>query len=567
MRARRRIAVVLAGLLAAGLVGGCGTTSDPGAGPGSSTAAQIVPLISTNDLRPAQPDEVHLFGFNDFHGHLQPPGGSNGKIAGHDAGGAAYLATHLARLKAAYPASAVLAAGDNIGASPLVSGLFHDEPTITFLNNVAVAASAAGNHEFDEGVRELARLQQGGCAHDGCSPGAPFTGAKFPYLAANVADAQGNLPPALRPWTLLEVGGHRIGVIGTVTPDTANIVLPEGIRGYHFGDQAAAINRYVPEMKAAGAEAIVALVHDGGGQRPERDAPLDYNGCANVTPNVSGLAERVDPAVRAVFTAHSHQPYVCTIGGKVITQAASYGRLITDVTLRFGGDGVQASAVNRVVTREVTPDAPTTALIDFFAEQSRPRAGRVVGATADVLPHDPGPAGTSPLGDVIADSMLSVTAGPSAAVAAFMNPGGVRADLKQGPITYGDLFTVQPFGNQVVTLTLTGSQILHLLEQQWNTPGKTTILSPAGITYAYSETAPPGAKVIADSVRVAGAPLNPVATYRVTTNSFLASGGDGFTVFTEGTETAAGPSDLDAFETFLRDKPPLQAPPARIEKK
>ncbi|MGY5308492.1 bifunctional metallophosphatase/5'-nucleotidase [Nocardia gipuzkoensis] len=567
MRARRRIAVVLAGLAGVGLVGGCGTTSDPGAGPGSSTAAQIVPLISTNDLRPAQPDEVHLFGFNDLHGHLEPPGGSTGKIAGHDAGGAAYLATHLTRLKAAYPSSAVLAAGDNIGASPLVSALFHDEPTITFLNNTGVAASAVGNHEFDEGVRELARLQQGGCALDGCSPGAPFTGARFPYLAANVADAQGNLPPALRPWTLLEVGGHRIGVIGTVTPDTANIVLPEGIRGYHFGDEAAAINRYVPEMKTAGAEAIVALVHDGGAQRPERDAPLDYNGCANVTPNVTGLAERIDPAVRAVFTAHSHQPYVCTVGGKVITQAASYGRLITDVTLRFGSDGVQASAVNRVVTREVTPDAPTTALIDFYTEQSRPRAGRVVGATAHALPHGPGQAGTSPLGDVIADSMLSVTAGPASAVAAFMNPGGVRADLKQGPITYGDIFTVQPFGNQVVTLTLTGSQILRLLEQQWNDPAKPTVLSPAGITYSYSETAPKGAKVIADSVRVGGQPLNPVATYRITTNSFLASGGDGFTVFTEGADTAAGPTDLDAFETFLRDKPPLQAPPARVEKK
>ncbi|MBF6227283.1 5'-nucleotidase C-terminal domain-containing protein [Nocardia abscessus] len=567
MRARRRIAVVLAGLVGVGLVGGCGTTSDPGAGPGSSTAAQIVPLISTNDLRPAQPDEVHLFGFNDLHGHLQPPGGSTGKIAGHDAGGAAYLATHLTRLKAAYPSSAVLAAGDNIGASPLVSALFHDEPTIAFLNNTGVAASAVGNHEFDDGVLELARLQQGGCALDGCSPGAPFTGARFPYLAANVADAQGNLPPALRPWTLLEVGGHRIGVIGTVTPDTANIVLPEGIRGYHFGDEAAAINRYVPEMKAAGAEAVVALVHDGGAQRPERDAPLDYNGCANVTPNVTGLAERIDPAVRAVFTAHSHQPYVCTAGGKVITQAASYGRLITDVTLRFGSDGVEASAVNRVVTREVTPDAPTTALIDFYTEQSRPRAGRVVGATADALPHGPSQAGTSPLGEVIADSMLSVTAGPAAAVAAFMNPGGVRADLKQGPITYGDIFTVQPFGNQVVTLTLTGSQILRLLEQQWNDPAKPTILSPAGITYTYSATAPEGAKVIADSVRVGGQPLNPVATYRITTNSFLASGGDGFTVFTEGADTSVGPTDLDAFEIFLRDKPPLRAPPARVEKK
>lgn len=567
MRARRRIAVVLAGLSGAVLVGGCGTTSDPGTGPGSSTAAGIVPLISTNDLRAAQPDEVHLFGFNDLHGNLQPPSGSNGKIAEYDAGGAAYLATHLARLKAAYPASAVLAAGDNIGASPLISSLFHDEPTIGFLNDVGVAASAVGNHEFDDGVVELARLQRGGCAYDGCSPGAPFTGAKFPYLAANVTDAQGSLPPALRPWTMLEVGGHRIGVVGTVTPETASIVLPEGIRGFHFGDEAAAINRYVPELKAAGAEAIVALVHDGGSQRPERGTALDYNGCANVTPNVTGLAERIDPAVRAVFTAHSHQPYVCTVGGKVITQAASYGRLVTDVTLRFGGDGVQASAVNRVVTREVTPDAATTALIDFYAEQARPRAGRVIGATATTLPHDPAPAGTSPLGDVIADSMLSVTAGPAAAVAAFMNPGGVRADLKQGPVTYGDLFTVQPFGNQVVTLTLTGSQILRLLEQQWNDSGRATILSPAGIGYAYSGAAPAGAKVIADSVRIAGQPLDPVATYRITTNNFLASGGDGFTVFTEGSDTTVGPTDLDAIETFLRDKPPLRTPPARVEKK
>ncbi|WP_406275100.1 bifunctional metallophosphatase/5'-nucleotidase [Nocardia sp. NBC_00881] len=564
MRTRRRIAIILVGLV--GLVGGCGRT-DAGGGPASSTAPRVVPLVSTNDLPAAHPDEVHLFGFNDLHGNLQPPGGPTGKIAGYDAGGAAYLATHLRRLQAAYPVSAVVAAGDNIGASPLISGLFHDEPTVTFMNNVGVAASSVGNHEFDDGVLELGRIQQGGCAPDGCSPGAPFTGARFPYLAANVTDAQGHLPPALRPWMLLQVGGHKIGIVGTVTPDTANIVLPEGIRGYTFGDEADAVNRYVPEMQAAGAEAIVALIHDGGAQRPGKDAPLDYNGCADISPNVTGLAERVDQAVRAVITGHSHQPYVCTIGGKVVTQAASYGRLITDITLHFGGDGVRASAINRVVSREVTPDASANALIDFFNEQSRSRADRVVGATADALSHEPGPAGTSPLGDVIADSMLSVTEGRAGALAAFMNPGGVRADLEAGPITYGDIFAIQPFGNQVVTRTLTGTQILRLLEQQWDNMSKPTVLSPAGITYTYSDTAPTGAKVIADSVRVAGKPLNRVAAYRVTTNSFLASGGDGFTVFTEGIDHATGPTDLDAFETFLRDKPPLQTPPARVEKK
>ncbi|WP_433755141.1 bifunctional metallophosphatase/5'-nucleotidase [Nocardia sp. CA-135398] len=566
MTAHRRIGMIIAGLVSIALVAGCGTASDSGH-PTPSTAPGVIPLISTDDLRGAQSDEVHLFGLNDLHGNLQPPTGSTGKIAGYDAGGAAYLATHLARLKKAYPASAVLSAGDNIGASPLVSGLFHDEPTITFLNSIGLAASSVGNHEFDNGVIELARLQQGGCSPAGCSPGTPFTGAKFPFLAANVTDADGKLPPTLRPWTMLEVGGHKIGVIGTVTPETASIVFPEGIRGYTFGDEVAAINRYVPEVKSAGAQTVVALLHDGGVQKPAQNAAVDYNGCADISAEVTALATGVDPAVRALFTGHSHQPYVCTIDGKVVTQAASYGRLITDVTLRFGADGVQASAVNRVVTREVTPDAATTSLIDFYAEQAKPRAQRPVGIAAASLPHEPAGSGESPLGDVIADSMLSATAAaPASAVAAFMNPGGVRTDLKSGQISYGDIYSVQPFGNQVVTVTMTGSQILRLLEQQWSN-GKATVLSPAGLTYTYVESSPKGSKVVADSVRIGGQPLNPVATYRITTNSFLASGGDGFTVFTEGTDKTVGPIDLDAFEAYLKGRPPLGSPPTRAEKR
>lgn len=566
MSAQRRVTVGVAALASVLLVVGCAPGKQ--AGGGAPTSANPIPLVSTNDLRGPAQNEVHLFAINDLHGNLQPPGGSSGKIAGYDAGGAAYLATHLARLKAAYPASAVVAAGDNIGASPLVSGLFHDEPTITFMNSVGVAASSVGNHEFDRGVLELARIQGGGCAPDGCSPGAPFTGAKFPYLAANVTDAEGKLPPGLYPWTMLRLGGHTIGVIGTVTPDTANIVLPEGIRGYTFGDEVAAINSYVPEMKAAGAETIVALLHDGGIQQVRGGAPVDYNGCADISPEVGKLATGTDPAVRVLVTGHTHQPYVCTVDGKVVTQAASYGRLITDITLKFDG-GVQVSAVNRVVTREVTQDAPTTALIDFYADQAKPRASRVVGTAAAALTHAPNSAGESPLGSVIAEAMLAAAAtDPAAApVAAFMNPGGVRADLKAGDITYGDIYTVQPFGNQVVTVTLTGQQLLRLLEQQWTNTSKPTVLSPAGLTYAYAESAPKGAKIIADTVRIAGQPLNPVAAYRITTNSFLASGGDGFTVFTEGTDKAVGPIDIDAFEAYLRNRPPLELPPARVEKK
>ncbi|WP_225730320.1 MULTISPECIES: bifunctional UDP-sugar hydrolase/5'-nucleotidase [unclassified Nocardia] len=558
-----RLAMGIAALVSVLLVAGCGSADSGGSKPSTT---RDTGLISTNDLPGAGPNEVHLFAFNDLHGNLQPPGGATGKINGVDAGGAVYLATHLARLKAAYPASAIVLAGDNIGASPLQSGLFHDEPTISFLNSVGVAASSVGNHEFDHGVRELARIQQGGCAPDGCSPGAPFTGAKFPYLAANVTDAQGQQPPALKPWTMLQIGNHKIGLVGTVTPDTANIVFPEGIRGYSFGDEVTAINKYVPELKAAGAEAIVALMHDGGAQQVKGNFP-DYNGCDNISPEVTKFANGVDPAVQVLVTGHTHQPYNCTINGKVVTQAACYGRLITDITLKFD-NGVQASAVNRVVTRDVTPDTPTTALVDFYGEQAKPRTQRVVGTATAPLPQAPGPAGDSTLGDVIADAMLSVTTGgPAAAVAALMNPGGVRTDLKGGDITYGDIYSVQPFGNQVVTVTLTGQQLLRLLEQQWNNVSKPAVLSPAGITYSYSDSAPKGAKVIADSVRIAGQPLNPAAAYRITTNNFLASGGDGFSVFTEGKDLTVGPIDLDAFETYLREHSPLQPPAPRIEKK
>lgn len=568
MNGRRRVPgpvrVTLSGLVltvTVALVAACGGGGEP-AKPATSTA---VPLISTNDLPAAQPGEVHLFGINDLHGNLQPPDGSNGKIGSHDAGGAAYLAAHLAKLKAAYPDSAVVAAGDNVGASPLISALFHDDPTIEFLNSIGTAVSSVGNHEFDHGVSELRRLQQGGCAADGCTPGEPFTGAKFQYLAANVTDGNGALPPATKPWTMLQVGGHKIGVIGVVTPDTANIVMPDGIRGYHFGDEADAINKYVPEVKAAGAETVIALLHDGGAQNTH-GKPVDYNGCADISPDVSALANKTDSAVSVMFTAHSHQAYNCTIAGKVVTQAESFGRLITDVTLRFHDGKVDAKAVNRVVTRDIAPAAATTTLVDFFAAQSKPRAERVIGSSTGPLPSAPDRDGDSPLGDLIADSMLDAMR-PAQTVAAFMNPGGVRADLPGGAITYAQAYTVQPFGNQVVSLALTGQQILNLLEQQWDNVSKPAVLSVAGITYAYTATGEKGHKVIADSVRIGDQPLNPTASYRVSTNNFLASGGDGFTVFKQGGGTQVGPIDLDALESYLQSRGSVQPPTARIEKR
>ncbi|MFE3958031.1 bifunctional metallophosphatase/5'-nucleotidase [Nocardia sp. NPDC059091] len=559
MNGRRRVLGLCAAVLSLALVAGCGGADNP-----TSATSTAVPLVSTGDLPKAQPGEVHLFGINDLHGNLQPPDGANGKVGTYTAGGAAYLAAHLARLKAAYPDSAILSAGDNIGASPLVSSLFHDEPTIDFLNSVGVAASAVGNHEFDHGVAELRRLQQGGCAADGCTPGEPFTGAKFPYLAGNVTDGNGQLPPGLKAWTMLELGGHKIGVIGVVTTDTEHIVTPEGIRGYRFGDEADAIGKYVPEMKSAGAETVVALLHDGGAQQTH-GGPVDYNGCAGISPDVQALAHHTDAAVSVLLTAHSHQAYNCTLDGKVVTQAASFGRLVTDVTLRFHDGKVEAKAVNRVVTRDVTPAPGAAQLVDYFAGQAKPLADRVIGQATAPVPAEPAPAGDSPLGDVIADAMLDAMTTVQA-VAAFMNPGGVRAGLTGGNITYEQAYTVQPFGNQVVAVELTGQQILNLLEQQWDNVSKPGVLSVAGITYTYSDGAPKGHKVVDGSVRVAGQALNPVAVYRVSTNNFLAAGGDGFTVFQQSRETLVGPIDLDALETYLRGRGAVTPPASRIEK-
>ncbi|MGV9832890.1 bifunctional metallophosphatase/5'-nucleotidase [Nocardia niigatensis] len=560
MDGRRRVVGLCAAVLSLTLlVAGCG-----GGGGGTPANSPAVPLVSTGDLPAAQPGEVHLFGINDLHGNLQPPDGTNGKVGAYTAGGAAYLAAHLARLRAAYPDSAIVSAGDNIGAGPLVSSLFHDEPTIDFLNSVGVAASAVGNHEFDHGVAELRRLQQGGCAADGCTPGEPFAGAKFPYLAANVTDGNGQLPPDLKPWTMLELGGHKIGVIGVVTTDTEHIVLPDGIRGYRFGDEADAIAKYVPEMKAAGAETVVALMHDGGAQQT-RGGPVDYNGCAGISPDVRALARHTDAAVSVLFTAHSHQAYNCELDGKVVTQAASFGRLVTDVSLRFHDGKVDAKAVNRVVTRDVTPAPAAAQLVDYFAGQAKPLAERVIGNTTAPVLAEPAPAGDSPLGDVIADAMLDAMTKVQA-VAAFMNPGGVRAGLTGGNVTYEQAYTVQPFGNQIVAVALTGQQILNLLEQQWDNVSKPGVLSVAGITYTYSDTAPKGHKVVDGSVRVAGQPLNPIAVYRVSTNNFLAAGGDGFTVFEQSSETLVGPIDLDALETYLRGRGTVTPPTSRIEK-
>ncbi|HEX7095039.1 MAG TPA: bifunctional metallophosphatase/5'-nucleotidase [Acidimicrobiales bacterium] len=529
--------------------------------------------------------DVQILAFNDFHGNLEPPSGSSGRVGTVDAGGVEYLATHIRQLEQTNKNTIVVSAGDLIGASPLVSALFHDEPTIEAMNRIGLDLNAVGNHEFDEGTDELLRMQNGGCHPvDGCLDGDGFRGAKFRFLAANVVsrDTGETLFP---PYHIEKFKGAPVAFIGMTLEGTPTIVSPSGIAGYEFLDEADTVNALVPELRAKGVEAIVVLVHEGG-----TPTALDINGCAGVSGPIVDIVQRLDPAVDLVISGHTHQPYNCVLAGKPVTSAFSFGRLVTDIDLQVNrktGDVATVAINNRIVTRDVTPAADMTSLIERYRVLSEPIANRPIGhITADLLRAQE-ESGEQVLGNVIADAQLAATDDPDtgAAQVAFMNPGGVRADLTfassaagegDGVVTFGEAFTVQPFGNSLVTMTLTGAQIELMLEQQFcgiNSPangGFARVLSPsAGFAYTWDQSEAGAADcATADAVDPAtitlnGQPLDLAASYRVTVNSFLADGGDGFEVLREGTDRLGGAVDLDAFEAYLAAAEPdgISPPP------
>ena len=534
---------------------------------GSTTGAAAAPGPKGETKVKGKVVDLQLLAINDFHGNLEPPAGSGGTIDGTPAGGVAYLAGHLAALRAQQANSLTVAAGDLIGASPLISALFHDEPAIEALNAVELDVSAVGNHEFDEGADELLRIQRGGCHPvDGCQTGHTYEGADFPYLAANVVTESGRT--LLPPYVVKKVKGVRVGFIGMTLEDTPGVVSAEGIRGLRFLDEAETANRYARELQRRNVEAIVVLLHEGGVQTP-LSSPA--NSCNGISGPIVDIVDRMDVSIDAVITGHTHSAYNCQIAGKLVTSGSSFGRLVTDVRLRLSTrtkDVLSATANNVVVTREERfRDPALQSLVDYYADLSNTVAGRQVGTISATIPRAAGSNGESPLGNVIADSQLLATR-PQGAVAAFMNPGGIRADLSFAPstppkpgdgpgiVTYGDAFTVQPFNNLLTTLTLTGEQLKAVLEQQYVV---NRVLQPAGITYSVSASAPAGAKV--SDVVIDDAPLELGASYRITVNNFLAGGGDGFTTLLAGTERVNSGLDIDAFAAYLTANPDL-APPA-----
>ncbi|MGW6479378.1 bifunctional metallophosphatase/5'-nucleotidase [Streptomyces sp. NPDC055059] len=529
--------------------------------------------------------DVQLLSFNDFHGNLEPPAGSSGQVTENlpdgttrkvDAGGVEYLATSLRTARKSHPYSVTAAAGDLIGASPLLSGLFHDEPTVEAMNKLDLDVTSVGNHEFDEGATELARMQNGGChPKDGCfEDGKKFKGADYPYLAANVTNEKTG-KPILAPYWVWKHNGVEIGFIGVTLEGTPDIVSADGVKGLKFHDEIETVNKYAKILDKQGVKSIVTLIHEGGvpasgSYNYDCDSP---SGGAGISGPIVDIAKGISPKVDALVTGHTHNAYVCTIpdpSGKprMVTSASSYGKLYTDTTLTYDRrtkDIVRTSvkSANHVVSRTQPKAADMTALIGRWNKLAAPVANQPVGYISADIPGRGAASPEEPLGDLIADAQLAhaKTLDPKTSLA-LMNPGGVRSDLVykasgsegDGVVTYGEGFTVQPFSNTVNLADLTGAQVITALQQQVSGSNEASpkILQPsAGLTYTLDMTKTGAARVVVDSIRLNGAAIDPAATYRVAMNSFLAGGGDGFAALGQGKNPLVGSDDLKAFNDYL----------------
>jgi 5'-nucleotidase len=559
------------------------------------------------------PVTVSLISFNDFHGNLLPSGSTavvkdpkTQQATKVSAGGIAYLSTLIKNLKATNPDNTMLvAAGDLIGASPQVSGMFHDEPTIDALNKIGLEISTVGNHEFDKGKSELLRMQNGGCfpitadktrgivGVDTCMNNGNFEGAKFRYLAANVIDEKtGNT--LFPPYAVRSIGGIKIGFIGVTLKDTPSVVTPAGVAGLKFADEVSTINKLVPELQRQGVAFIVVLLHQGAATSAET---INDKDCPGFNGDALKIADSLDRAVEVVITGHTHEEFICKRpDGKLMTQAGHYGRMATKIDLTLNpvtGKVIKKDASNHVVLNDnvvkdahdrpvplpdgyapLPKDKEIDAMVQRYAALTAQRAEIVVAQLAGMLDRTANKAGESTLGDVIADAYLFGTSdasyGSTVAQIAFVNPGGIRSDLNRSmKVTYGQLYSLHPFNNYLVTMDLTGAQLVRLLEQQWESPqppGGRILLASAGFTYTWDANKPEGAapgtgnRVIAGSVKLHGVPIDSAKTYRVTVNSFMSSGGDNFTVLSKGKNMQDGELDLDALTAYFKSSKTVVLP-------
>lgn len=537
----------------------------------------------------AEPVDVRIIGFNDFHGHLDPPKATTeitnaaGEKIRVPSGGVAYLASAVDSLKAGQPNTVVVAAGDLIGASPLSSSLFLDEPSVMAMNMVGLEFNAVGNHEFDRGTEELLRIQSGGCekytATEPCRVDRPFVGAKFRQLAANTIKADGQT--LFAPYAIKTFGTGRnsvsVGFIGMTLKGTANLVSAGRIKGISFADETETANALVPKLKAAGADVIVVLIHEGVSNPGDINNPK----CDGVAGSLTAILDRLDAAIDVVVSGHTHQAYVCDYSQlnkdrpTLLTSAGSRGQVVTSIDLKIdpvSGKLLSKSAHNIVVQSEaytgssgpvpLVTDIPTfipradlAALVARYRDAAKADETRVVGLLAGPATREQSRSGESQMGNLIADAQLAATqaADNGGAQIAFMNPGGIRAEIvpgADGTVTFGNVFSAQPFGNQLVVKTLTGSQLKDVLEQQFNNPNWVRVLSPSnGFRFGYDLSKPLGQRVLFATLN--GAPIDDAKNYRVAVSDFLSNGGDLFAGFAAGTNPTVGPIDLEAFIAFV----------------
>jgi 5'-nucleotidase len=535
-----------------------------------ASLAVCAPLNTTEDTV-----ELQILAFNDFHGQIEPPSDSEilyynttNSPFNAEVGGASYLATQIKALKATNPNTVIVSAGDCIGASPSVSALFHDEPTVEALSKIGLDYSAAGNHEFDEGVAELQRMQYG-CCHqvDGCQDKDRFVGAGYYYLTANVINNSTN-STLFPPYMIREIEGIPIAFIGVSLEDTPTDVTQSGIKGFSFLDEADSINAAVLELKEKGIKTIIVLIHNGGQQDGLPSESLNFSG------SIIDIVKSSDKEVDLFVTGHTHEAYVSNVDGRIVTQAASQGKFITDIDLvvsKETGDVLLARAKNVAITRDVPEDADISEIIEKYSELEESSTQEVIGSiTADIF-KDQNDSGESALGDVIADSQLYSTE-EVGAVVAFMNMGGVRASLiyeastneGTGNVTYGEAFSVQPFGNNIYTLNLTGRQIDELLEEQFNhsdDEDDNILQVSKGFLYTWNRSSPQGQKVDINSIKINGKTINPAKSYCVAANGFLADGGDHFSVFKAGVNRFNRIGDLKAFLKYFKIFSPVSPGP------
>ncbi len=506
-------------------------------------------LMTGCATRPATPIDINLVGMNDFHGHLDATkfeytSAAEARARSQQAGGVDNIAAAFQAWRKEDPSLLMVGAGDLIGASPAMSAMWADEPTLQALTMAGLFASSVGNHEFDKGRAELLRQQNGGCVSiqpdKACQFAPNFAGTGFTYLAANVLDSATGKPflPAYR---IADVKGVKVGFIGAVLKDAASVVLASGIVGLSFVDEADAINAVIPEMRAKGASVFVVLIHEGG----NTSEPFDKPDCTELKGPIVGIVKRLDPAIRLIVSGHTHKGFQCKVDGRTVTQAEMGGHVLSRITMKV--DPVTSTVLDIGVRNVVvTPGQyPPHEKVVAFLKEARARSKEALAKPlARVAVRSIGrkstPAGESAIGDLIADAILAATRAQGVQIA-FMNAGGIRKDLDVGEnlvATYGQVQIVVPFGNTMVAMDMTGAQIRDLLELQWKRPGATddSVLQISdGFTYTWNPNAPRGQRVVAGSMKLRGVPLDPAKTYRIAANNFLAEGGDNFPVFTTAT--------------------------------